>query len=82
MVEKSIADAMQEIERPVKIEFIDVPRVYNPNDELCNDFYSALAETDNYELFGKKAIQKLIEFNYPIVKKYTIYKLFLPFNCF
>lgn len=33
-------------------------------------------------LFQKKAIQKLIDFNFKVVKKYTIQKLFIPFGVF
>jgi hypothetical protein len=41
-----------------------------------------MADTDNYELFSKKSIQKIIEFNYPLVQEYTIKKLFIPFVMF
>jgi hypothetical protein len=40
------------VERPVKIEFIDIPRVYDPNDPLACEFFASLADTENYELFS------------------------------
>lgn len=40
---------------------------------------SALAGTDDMELFNQKVIKRLIEFKWPLVKEYTIRKLFFPF---
>lgn len=70
------------IERPIKVEFIDVPRLYHYSDSLSDPFFTCLADTDNYEIFEKKVIQKLIEFNYPIVKYWTIKRLMIPFMMF
>jgi hypothetical protein len=39
---------------------------------LTDKFFGELADTDQYEIFQNKAIQKLIEFNYPLVKRWTI----------
>jgi hypothetical protein len=44
------------VERPIKIEFIDIPRVYNPIDPLAAEFFASLADTENYELFSVKPI--------------------------
>lgn len=70
------------IERPIKVEFIDLPQVYHYGDDISSDFFTCLAETDQYEIFERKVIQKMIEFNYPIVMYWTIKKLFIPFNMF
>ena len=59
------------IDRPIKIEFADLPRLYHYADEKSYDFFGGLAKTDQLEIFEKKVIQKIIEFNYPLVKEWT-----------
>jgi len=49
---------------------------------MCDEFFQQLADTDQYEVFSRKSIQKLIEFNYPLVKAWTIKRLFIPFVMF
>ena len=34
------------------------------------------------DLFNSKAIKKIIEYKWPLTKKYTILKLFIPFLLF
>lgn len=34
------------IERPIKVEFIDIPRIYHYSDKLSDEFFMCLAETD------------------------------------
>lgn len=34
------------IDRPIKVEFVDIPHVYHYDDELCDSFFGALADTD------------------------------------
>ena len=34
------------IERPIKVEFVDMPRVYHYTDPLCTEFFGSLAGTD------------------------------------
>lgn len=63
------------IDRPIRVEFVDIPKVYHYDDDLCDNFFGALADTDQLEIFQRKAIQKLIEFNYNLVKVWTIKKL-------
>jgi len=41
-----------------------------------------LASTDNFDFFNIKPIQKLIEFNFPLVREYTIRKLLIPYVLF
>lgn len=82
MKEQSKSLEKKELDRPIKVEFIDFPRVYNYNDELCEKFFGQLAESENYDIFKRKGIMKLIEFNYPLVKTWTIRKLFIPFVMF
>lgn len=70
------------IERPIRVEFIDIPRLYHYSDNLSDPFFTTLADTDCFEIFEKKVIRKLIEFNYPLAKYWTIRKLFIPFMMF
>ena len=70
------------IEPRVKCEFFDIPGIYHFNDKEFERFYEALADSDNYDIFEAKPIQKIIDFNFKIVKKYTIMYLFLPFMGF
>lgn len=71
-----------EIEPNIKCEFLDMPGVYHFEDPSSHQFYDALAASSNYQLFTKKAIQKLIDFNFKIVRYYTIMRLFIPFAAF
>lgn len=71
-----------QVERPIRVELVDMPRVYHYDDPLCDEFFGQLADTDQYDVFSQKSIQKMIEFNYPLVKKWTIKKLFIPFVMF
>lgn len=41
----------KEIEKPIRVEFVDLPRVYHFNDSLCDEFFAALAGTQNYDVF-------------------------------
>lgn len=82
IIKKPAKDGKKGLERPIRVVFIDLPCVYHYNNELCEKFFGELAETQNYDIFKRKSIQKLIEFNYPLVKRWTLYKLFFPFNVF
>ena len=63
------------IERPIRVELIDMPCLYHYNDPLFGEVFEQLAETDQLEVFEQKAVQKLIEFNFDLVKIWTIKKL-------
>jgi hypothetical protein len=39
----------------------------------------ALGDSENIEFFNHKSIQTLIDYKWPLVKEYTIKKLFFPF---
>lgn len=56
------------VEPSIKCEFLDMPSIYHFEDETFTSFYGALADSKNYDLFLKKAVQKLIDFNFPVVK--------------
>lgn len=83
--QKDIEDAIMRpkpIENRIKVEFIDLPGVYHYLDEEFGQVFEELAKTDSIEFFNIKSIQKIVDFNYPLVKEYIIKKLFIPFCIF
>ncbi|CDW71887.1 wd-40 repeat protein [Stylonychia lemnae] len=86
-VEKKLMETRKEgdesmVERPIRVQFVDLPNVYHYDDPICDEFFGQLADTDQYDVFARKGIQKMIEFNYPLVKSWTIKRLFVPFVMF
>jgi hypothetical protein len=59
-----------------------MPGVYHYLDKDFLPLFDELATTDNYEYFTPAAVKHLIEFNFPLVRKYIVIKLFIPFICF
>jgi hypothetical protein len=70
------------IEQEIKLEFIDIPKLHSYDHKVSQKFFEALAETEDMCYFETKAIKKFIEFKWPLVLKYTVRKLFLPFLAF
>ena len=44
--------------------------------------FEALSNTETIEFFDLKAIQKLVDFNYPLCREYVVKKLFIPYGFF
>ena len=61
---------------------IDLPGIYHLDHEKNQEFFEALSKTEWMNLLLLKPIQKTIEFNYKLVKEYSIKKLFIPFAIF
>ena len=72
------------IERPIKVEFIDIAYLYHIDDSRgeTENFYVSLSKTDQLEIFNEKVIMKMVDFNYDIVKRWTLYRQFFPFMSF
>lgn len=70
------------VESKIKCEFVDLPSIYHFNDPNFEEFIDELATTEQYELFSKKPIQAILEFNFPLVREYIVKKLFFPFIIF
>lgn len=70
------------IEPSIRTEIIDLPGVYHYTDDEFIQMFDSLANTEKIEFFNIKAIQKIVDFNYPLVKEYIIKKLFVPFIVF
>ena len=70
------------IEQELRLEFVDIPKIHTYTEPIANEFMSVLAETPDLELFEQKIIKKLIEIQWPLVREYTVKKLFVPFVTF
>ena len=70
------------IEQEIKLEYVDIPKLHTYNHEVAQEFFEELAGTDNMDLFNTKAVRKMIEFKWPLVLKYTLRRLFVPFVFF
>lgn len=70
------------MESKIQCEFVDLPEIYHFNDDDFSNFFEQLASTEWLDIFTKKPIQKIIEFNFEIAKEYTIKMLFIPYFFF
>jgi hypothetical protein len=61
---------------------VDMPGVYHYMDKDFSGLFEELSSTDDYEYFSPAVIKHLIDFNYPLVKKYIVIRLFAPFFLF
>ena len=73
--------ADSKVDTEVKIEFLDVSGVHCYTEAVSQDFFEALSETEDLNLFNHRTIQHFIDFKWPLANKYTIRMLFIPF-CF
>jgi hypothetical protein len=71
-----------EIESRIQCQYIDIPFVYHYSDDNFHKFYSSLANTSNFEFLKLAPIQRMIEFNFDIVKTYSLRRLMLPYVLF
>jgi len=56
--------------------------VYHYKNEHFQEYFNSLANTDNFDYFKIPTIQKMIEFNFPLVREFTVKKLFTPYIVF
>lgn len=59
-----------------------MPGVYHCLSSDFKDFFAQLSEAKSYAYFENKAIQTVIDFNYPLVKKRIIQLIVYPFIAF
>lgn len=69
-------------EQEIKLEFLDMPLIHSYQEEVGDEFFKALAETDDIELFNYKSIQALIDYKWALAREYTVKILFIPFILF
>lgn len=70
------------IENRIKCDFLDIPNVYNFEHTVSQEFFKALSETEDIDIFSRKSIRKMICYNFPPVKDFTIKRLFVPYCVF
>lgn len=67
------------IEQDVRLQYVDIPEIHSLTSEIGVEFVNTLCESEDMGLFETAAIKKLIEFQWPVVLKYTILKLLIPY---
>lgn len=63
----------------MEVDFVDIPIIHTFSDEIADQVMEALGETGDMEVFNQKIVRRLIEYKWPLVRKFTINRLFLPF---
>ncbi|CDW75557.1 wd-40 repeat protein [Stylonychia lemnae] len=66
-------------ESEVKLEFLDMPKIHSYNEVSGDEFFKALADSNDIELFSYRSIQSVIDYKWPLAREYTIKVLFIPF---
>jgi hypothetical protein len=60
---------------------LDVSGVHCYTEDVSQRMFKALSNTEDLSLFGHRSVQAIIDFKWPLAKKYTTRMLFIPF-CF
>ena len=63
----------------IKAEFLDVVGVHCYTEDVGNEFFEALADSGDAELFNHRSVQAIIDFKWPLAREFTIKVLFIPF---
>jgi len=58
---------------------LDLPLLHCFGEQSGEEFFEALANADDLNLFNNRSIQTLIDYKWPVVRSYTIMRLFFPF---
>ena len=61
------------------LKYVDLPQYHPISSPECQEFFRALKDADNLDLFELKSIRLLIEYLWPRAKKHTTNRLFIPF---
>jgi hypothetical protein len=70
------------IEQDVRLQYVDIPKLHMLNSPIGTGFVESLSSSENMGLFETTVIKKLVEFQWPVVLKYTVLKLLVPYACF
>jgi len=73
---------VKKVDKNIKLEQIDLPAIYHYLDEDFYDFFEALANTNKIKYFNNRVIQSMVEFNFPLVRKFMLAFLITPFIIF
>lgn len=63
----------------ISTKIIDIPDIHGFNTHSGIPFFNSLARIDNLDIFLNKVVKAAIDYKWPIVRKYTIIFLFIPF---
>jgi hypothetical protein len=58
---------------------LDVVGLHCYTEDVGNEFFAALAETEDASLFSHRSVQAIINFKWPLAQEYTMKLLFFPF---
>lgn len=64
------------------MEFIDLPQVHSSANKISRRFFDALAQVDSMDLFTSRTVQVLVDYKWPLVRKYTVIYMLIPFVIF
>jgi hypothetical protein len=64
------------------MEVLDMPHLHKYQNDIADEFFEALAETECIEVFSNKSVQALIEIKWPLVKAAIKKYLFIPYLFF
>ncbi|CDW83568.1 wd-40 repeat protein [Stylonychia lemnae] len=62
----------------IQLQLYDIPKLHCYDNKNSEDFFEALSSS-KIELFANKGIQLIIDFKWPLIQKFTIQFLFLPY---
>jgi len=71
-----------EAELPMELQFLDLPKLHDYQEDLSHEFFMSLAECENLEIFGTRAIRSLIEYKWPLAREWTVKLLMIPYIIF
>lgn len=63
----------------MKLQFIDLNDVHRFDLELCENYFNALGESDQLDIFELEPIKRQIDFMWPLSESTIIWKLFGPY---
>lgn len=70
------------IEQEIRLEYVDIPDIHCFSHSVGQELFEALSKSEEMELFENKAIQKVIQYKWPLVREFIIKRLFVPYIIF
>jgi hypothetical protein len=70
------------VDAAIRIEYLDLPYLHCFGNPTADKFMEALGDVENIEYFKNRSIQTIIDYKWPLVKEYTIRRLFFPFAAY
>jgi hypothetical protein len=60
------------IEQEVIVKILDLPKIHDFEQEVSDKFFKVVARKPDFDLFTSTAVQKLINFKYKVIRRYTL----------